>query len=167
MASSKPAGASERAISRMAGGWFGQNKILLMRLASLLREGNRRGQTRLIAVHAGGVTAARRVLDQSRVAGPEDVLRAIPEPDLELTGEDDHELTARRRVPVDEAADRVLAVRDLRGRQALAPLGSLGELDRVDVRLAVSPRVQSKESHRAPRQSMCRALARDRVHVLH
>src|SRR5262245_37408682 len=123
MTSSNPAGAMDRAISRIAGGCFGQKRILLM--ASLSRKRNGRGQTRLIAVHARGVAPPRRVLDQPRVARAEDPLRAIAEPDLELARQDDDELPPGRRVPVDESPNRILTKRDLSGGEAFAPVRSL------------------------------------------
>src|ERR1700693_5391121 len=90
----------------------------------------------------------RRVLEQARVARAEEMLGAVSQADLELAGEDDDELPLRRRMPVDETPDRVLPEGDLRRRQALAPIGRPGEWNRLDVRLAVSARVQSEQSHR-------------------
>src|SRR5439155_925240 len=81
--------------------------------------GNRRGEHRIVAEDARGVAFAGRVLDQAGVAGAEDVLGAVAQPDLELAGQDDHELAPRRRMPVDELTARPLAERDLRGRYSL------------------------------------------------
>ena len=116
---------------------------------SLLRERDRRRQAGLVAVDSRGVPLARRVLDESGVARPEDVLGAVAEADLELPGENDDELAARRRVPVEELAYRPLAERDLICRKPLQPVGLGLELDPLDVRLLVGTRVQPECAHRA------------------
>src|SRR5262245_52737852 len=110
------------------------------------RSGERHGggEPRHGAVHPCGVALARRVLDQARVAGAEDVLRAVAEPDLELAAQDDDELPPRRRMPVDEPTHGILAEADLRRRQPLHPVRVLAEVDRLDVRLPVGARVESK-----------------------
>src|SRR3954469_18191013 len=108
------------AISMMTGGCLGANRIFLaMGPLLLLSERDGGGHDRDLADDPRGVALAGRVLDQPRVAGAEHVLGAIAEPDLELALQDDHELPPRRRVPVEEAADRPHAERDLRGRQPL------------------------------------------------
>src|SRR5438128_7771720 len=142
----------DRARSTISSALVGANRILLAMLSSLLSmlrlcQRDRRGHAALVAEDARGVTLARGVLDQARVAGAEDMLGPVAQPDLELAGEDDHELSARRRVPVDVATDRPVAERDLGRGQAGRPLLGLGQIDRLDVRLPVGPRVESVRSH--------------------
>src|SRR5262245_22237949 len=116
---SKPGGASSRTICMMLSGCLGENRILGGIVissglgASLLSERDRGGHYRHLAHHARGMTLPGGVLDQARVAGTEHVLRAVAEPDLELAGQDDHELSPRRRVPVEESSHRPHAERDL------------------------------------------------------
>src|SRR5690349_2220931 len=95
------------AISTITGGCLGANRIFLAieALLLLLRERNGGGHHRDVAHDLGGVTLAGGVLDQARVAGTEHVLGAVAEPDLELALQDDDELAARCRVPVERAAD--------------------------------------------------------------
>src|SRR3989442_14599114 len=100
--------------------------------------------------HTGRVPLARRVLDQSRVAGAEHVLPAVPQADLELPGEDDHELAARGRMPVEELSDRPDAERDLRGRQPLRPLPCSSQVDRLALRVPIGPRVKRNVPIAAP-----------------
>src|SRR5690242_3109794 len=88
------------------------------------------------------------VLHQPRVAGTEQMLGAVAQADLELAGEDDHELAPWRGMPVDEVADRALAERDLGGGQAFGPGRGALEIDRFDVRLAVVTRVEPECLHR-------------------
>src|SRR5712691_4528935 len=158
--SSKPGGVRFRAISMTASDCLGAKRILVaMRVSlvaatgvtasgSLLLQRNRRRQAGLVAVDSRRVPLSRRVLDQARVAGAEDVLRAVSQADLELAREDDDELPPRRRVPVDEAPNRIFPKGNLGRRQALDPVRGLGKRDRLDVRLAVRARVQSEQSHR-------------------
>src|SRR5437867_772574 len=82
------------------------------------------------------------VLDQARVAGTEYLRAAVTAADLELPRENDDELSARRRVPVEEAVLRPDAERDLRGRQTLEPVGLLLDVDRLEMRLPVRPGVE-------------------------
>src|SRR5213593_2927522 len=89
-----------------------------------LRERDRRRHAGVSAEDPRGVPPARRVLDQPGVARAEEVLSAVAQADLELAGEDDDELAARGRVPVEVLADR------------------------LDARLAVGARVEPKRSHR-------------------
>src|SRR2546430_16209539 len=63
----------------------------------------------------------------------EDVLGAVAQADLELAGEDDDELATWGWMPVGVLAERPLAERDLRRRQALRPLRRPAEVDRLDV----------------------------------
>jgi len=48
-----------------------------------VRQGNRRGEHGIVAEDARGVALAGRVLDEAGVAGAEDVLGAVAQPDLE------------------------------------------------------------------------------------
>src|SRR5882724_1627341 len=121
--SSKPAGVIERAMSRMTGGCLGAKRILVaMAVTSLLGERNGRGHHGILADDARGVALAGGVLHETRIAGTEDVLGAVAQPDLELALQDHDELPPRRRVPVQEPPDRPDAERDLRGRQPLEPV---------------------------------------------
>src|SRR5437016_9425130 len=135
-------------MSRITSGWRGANRILVAMLTSLLRQGDRRRHAGLVAQDSRGVALARRVLDQPGVAGAEDVLSAVAQADLELAGEDDDELAARGRVPVEVLADRPLAETDLRRRQPLRPLRRPAEVDRLDARLPIGTRVEPERSHR-------------------
>src|SRR5256712_4814016 len=137
-------------MSRITSGWRGANRILVAMLTSLLRQRDRRRHAGLVAQDSRGVALARRVLDQPGVAGAEDVLGAVAQADLELAGEDDDELAAWGRMPVEVLAERPLAERDLRRRQALRPLRHAPEVDRLDARLPIGARVESKRSHRSP-----------------
>src|SRR5262245_65386368 len=134
-------------MSRTAGAWLGEKRITLMACASLLRERDGGGDTGPGAVHARGVALAGGVLDEPGVAGAEDLRGAVAEPDLEVALEDDDELPPRRRMPVDEAADGILAEDDLRRRQALDPVGVGREIDHLEVRLPVRARKESIRSH--------------------
>src|SRR5262245_66266775 len=51
-------------------------------------------------------------------------------------------------MPVEELAHRPGAERDLRGGQSFRPVWGPSQVDRLDVRLAVSARVESERSHR-------------------
>src|SRR2546422_622404 len=139
-------------MSRITSGWRGANRILVAMLTSLLRQRDRRRHANLATQDSRGVALARRVLDQPRVAGTEDVLPAVAQADLELAGEDDDELTPRGRMPVEVLADRPLAERDLRRRQTLRPLRRPGQVDRLDARLPVRARVESERLHEVPTQ---------------
>src|SRR5437867_5928313 len=108
------------------------------------RERDRRGDHRLVADDARGVAFPRGVLDEPRVAGTEHLRGAVAETDLELTRHDDDELPARRRMPVEKTAHRPLAERDLRRRESLLPVRRLAEVDRLDVRLAIGPGVETE-----------------------
>src|SRR2546422_2230760 len=134
-------------MSRITSGWRGANRILVAMLTSLLRQRDRRRHANLVSQDLGGVALARRSLDQPGVAGAEDVLGAVAQADLELAGEDDDELTAWGRMPVEVLAERPLAERDLRSRQALRPLRHAPEVDRLDARLPIGARVESKRLH--------------------
>src|SRR5205814_5039704 len=112
-----------------------------------LWERDGRGHVRLGAEDARGVSLARRVLDESGVARPEDVLGAVTEADLELPGQNDDELAPRRRVPVEELPDRPFAERDLSGREPLEPVRLRLEVDLLDVRLLVGAGVQTERPH--------------------
>src|SRR6185295_1598981 len=68
-------------------------------------------------------------------------------PDLELARQDDDELPSRRRMPVDEVADRALPERDLGGREPLGPGRRAREIDRFDVGLAVGAGVKPECLH--------------------
>src|SRR5262249_4079224 len=111
-------------------------------------ERNRSSHAGLIAVDARRMPPAGGVLDEPRITGPKDVLRAIAEADLELAGDDDDELPPRRRVPGEEAPDGVLPERALCGRQTFSPLRGLGQIDRLDVGFAVGARVEPECCHR-------------------
>src|SRR4029450_4195134 len=153
---SNPGGARSRTICMMLSGCLGENKILgamvisSPRHGSLLSERNRRGDDRHLADDPSGVALAGGVLDESGVPGTEHVLGAVPEPDFELAGQDHDELTARRRMPVEEPPHRPYAKRDLRGRQALEPVGLFLDVDRLDGPLAISPGVEPERSHARP-----------------
>src|SRR5262245_1172936 len=152
MANSKPAGVSDRTISRTASGWWGENRILgtvssfagrrraqARRQVEASRSGERDGgrDDRLVSDNPRGVALARRILDQPGVAGSEDVFGAIAQTDLELTRKDDDELPARRRMPVQEPAHRPLPKRDLGRGQPLLPVRHFPEIDRFDVGLTI------------------------------
>src|SRR5215510_107836 len=98
-------------------------------------------------MHAGRVTAPRRILHQARVTRTEDVLAAVAESDLELARKNDDELPSRRWVPIEEPAHRILAECDLGRREPLRPIGHAREVDRLDVRLSVGTGIQAKRSH--------------------
>src|SRR4026208_2033188 len=138
-------------MSSTASDCFGANRILVA-MALLLRERDSGGQTRCPAVDAGGMARAGGVLDQPRVAGAEEVLGAIAQPDLELAREDDHELPARRGMPVDEVADRALPKRNLGGREPLGPRRGSLEIDRLDVGLPVGAGVEPECLYDSPRR---------------
>src|SRR5215510_2449239 len=141
-------------MSRIASGCLGMKTILVAISGSFggltRRSGQRDGRrhTDLVADDARGVPLARRVLDEPRVARSKHVLGAVAQADLELSGENDHELTARRRVPVEKLPGGPLAERDLAGGEPLEPVGLRFELDPLDVRLLVGARVHSKCPHR-------------------
>src|SRR5512145_2453684 len=116
---------------------------------SLLLEGNGGGEARLVAVDARGVPPPGGVLHEPRVAGAEDVLGSVAEPDLELTGKDDHELAPRGGMPVDEVADRALAERDLGGREPLGPRGRPRQINWLNVGLPVLAGVEPECLHGA------------------
>src|SRR5262245_3315773 len=94
------------------------------------------------------MTLAGRVLHQARIARAKHVLGAIAETDLELAGQDGHELAARRGMSVEKPSDGPLTERDLRRCEALRPLGSLREVDRLDARLSPGIGEQAERSHR-------------------
>src|SRR5207245_8201815 len=102
---------------------------------------DRRRQAGSVTEDARSMPPARRVLDQPGVARAEDVLPAVAHTDLELAGENDDELAARGRVPVEVLADRPLAKPDLGRRQPFRPVGNLGQVVRLDLRLSVRARV--------------------------
>src|SRR4026208_210527 len=145
-------------MSSTASDCFGANRILVA-MALLLRERDSGGQTRYAAVDAGGMSLAGGVLDQPRVAGAEEVLGAVAQPDLELAREDDHELPERRGMPVDEVADRALPKRNLGGREPLGPRRGSLEIDRLDVGLPVGAGVEPECLHDSPRRC---GLSRER-----
>src|SRR5262245_28423656 len=123
-------------MSMITGGCFGQNRILLAMSEApclLICERDRRRHAGLVADLPRGVALARRVFDQARVAGTEEVLAAVAAADLELAGEDDHELPPRRGMPVVEPADVPFAERDLGGWNALHPVVVLLVVDLLDV----------------------------------
>src|SRR2546428_115427 len=151
--SSKPGGVSNFAMSRIASGCLGMKTILVAMSGSFcgltrrLRQRNGRRHADLVAENARRVSLARRVLDESRVARAEHVLRAVAKADLELSGENDHELAARGRMPVEELAGGPLPKRDLTRGEPLQPVGLGLEVDRLDVRLLVRARVQPECPH--------------------
>src|SRR3989449_11722376 len=107
-------------MSRITSGWRGAKRILAAMPGSLrLRERDRGRDAGSVAEDARGVPAARRVLDQPGVARAEAVLPAVAQADLELAGEHDDELAARRRAPVAGLADRPLAATELRSRRGV------------------------------------------------
>src|SRR5947209_7539944 len=120
-------------MSRITSGWRGANRILVAMLTSRLRQRDRRRHANLVAEDSRGVALARRVLDQPGVAGAEDVLGAVAQADLELAGEDDDELAAWGRMPVEVLAERPLAEQDLRRCEALRPLQRLSRRVRENV----------------------------------
>src|SRR5437660_3152522 len=145
-------------MSRIAAGCLGMETILVAMSAPFagvtrrLRQRNGRGHADLVAGDGRGVSLARRVLDEAGVPRAEYVLRAVAQTDLELPGEDDHELTARRGVPVEELPSGPLAKRDLARGKPLEPIGLRLEVDRLDVRLLIRARVQPKCPHRSLRR---------------
>src|SRR5438093_9723738 len=155
--SSKPGGVSFLAMSRIASGCLEMKTILVAMCGSLwgvtrrLRQRDGRRHADLVADHARGVPLARRVLDEPRVTRPKHVLRSVAQADLELSGENDHELTPRRRVPVEELAGGPLAERDLARGEPLQPVRLRLELDLLDVRLLIHARVHTKCPHRTLR----------------
>src|SRR6266436_8215014 len=142
-------------MSRIASGCLGMKTILVAMSGSFcgltrrLRQWNGRRHADLVAENARRVSLARRVLDESRVARAEHVLRAVAKADLELSGENDHELAARGRMPVEELAGGPLAERDLARGEPLQPVRLRLELDPFDVRLLIRARVHPKCAHRA------------------
>src|SRR5207247_10891942 len=118
-------------MSRITSGWRGANRILVAMLTSLLRQRDRRRHANLAAQDSRGVALARHVLDQPGVAGAEDVLGAVAQADLELAGEEDDELATWGWMPVEVLAERPLAARELRRRQAIRPLRRPAEADRL------------------------------------
>src|SRR6266568_9298448 len=70
--------------------------------AMLVGEGDRRGDSRDIADHAGRVALAGQVFGQVDVAGAVAVHAAVTQPDLDLATQRDDELAAGRRMPIDE-----------------------------------------------------------------
>src|SRR5437899_7406323 len=141
-------------MSRIAAGCLGRKTILVAMSAPFagvtrrLRQRNGRRHADLVAEDACGVSVAGRVLDEASVTRAEYVLRAVAQADLELPGEDDHELTARRGVPVEKLPGGPLAKRDLARGKPLQPIGLRLEVDRLDVRLLIRARVQPKCPHR-------------------
>src|SRR5215813_1333955 len=117
---------------------------------SLLLERNGRRHARHVAVHLRRMALARGVLHEARVTRPKDVLRSVAQTNLELAGQDDHELPPRGGVPVLEVPRRALPERDLRGGQSLGPVGALGEGDRLNVRLTVGAGVEAEQGHGDP-----------------
>src|SRR5438874_12636666 len=128
-------------MSRITSGWRGAKRILAVMIPVvrqlLVRQRDRRRHAGAVAEGPRGMPPAGRVLDEPGVTGAEDVLPAVAQADLELAGEEDDELAARGRVPVEVLADRPLPERDLRRRQPLRPLRCPAEIDRLDARLPV------------------------------
>src|SRR5215831_21399359 len=140
-------------MSRIASGCLGMKTILVAISGSFggltRRSGQRDGgrHTDLVADDARGVPLARRVLDEPRVSRSKHVLRAVAQADLELSGENDHELTPRRRMPVEKLAGRPLAKRYLARRKTLEPVGLRLEIDLLDVTLLIRSRIHPKRPH--------------------
>src|SRR6266536_170177 len=154
--SSKPGGVRFRAISMTASGCLGAKRILVameVSSLSLLLKGNGRRHARHAPVDFRGVPLPRGVLDQPGVAGAEDVLGAVAQPDLEPTRENDDELTARGRMPVLEVPGRAFPEGYLRGGQPLAPIRSLGQGNGLDMGLPVGACIKPEQRHdcRPPR----------------
>src|SRR5262245_49797185 len=118
------------------------------RVRSLLGQRDGRRHAGLIAVHTRRVTSTRRVFDEPRIARTEDGLRAVAQADLELTRQNDDELAARRRMPVEEPSDRILTECNLCRCEAFRPVRRLREVDLLDVGLSISSGVQPKRRHR-------------------
>src|ERR1700716_2967386 len=70
--------------------------------ATLVGEGNRRGDSGDIAYHARRMALAGQVFGEVDVARAEAVHTAITKPDLDLATQRDDELAAGRRMPIDE-----------------------------------------------------------------
>src|SRR5262247_322530 len=139
-------------MSRIASGCLGMKTILVAMSTPLgfgrgLRQWNGRRHADLVAEHARGVPLARRVLDEPSITGTEHVLRAVAQADLELARENDHELTAGGRMPVQELAGRPFSERDLARGQTFQPVGLRLEIDLLDVRLLIGARVQPECPH--------------------
>src|ERR687887_2016675 len=158
--SSKPAGVMALAMVTITSGCLGANRIFVAMMVSVSLLGERDGGRHdgNVADDARGVALTGRVLDQPRVPGAEHVLGAVAEADLELALQDDDELPARRRVPVERPADRPDVEGDLRRGQALEPVGLLVDVDPVDAPLPVGAGVEPERSHGIlPRPRSCRA----------
>src|SRR5262245_21833370 len=98
---------------------------------------DRGGQSRLVANDSGRVALAREVFGQGHVARAVAVHGAVAETDLDFAGQGDHELAARRVVPVDEVAGLRRAKDDALRRLQGAELRMGGQIQLLDVRLAV------------------------------
>src|SRR5436309_11915578 len=97
-------------MSRIASGCLGMKTILVAmsgsfcRLEEAITPVERSPSRRSGCRERASCGLAGRVLDESRVARAEHVLGPVAQTDLELPGENDDELAARRGVPVDELA---------------------------------------------------------------
>src|SRR2546425_6355380 len=109
------------------------------------RDGNR--QSRLIADHARRVAFAREVFGQSHVTGTVAMHGAVAQADLDFAGQGDDELPARRVVPVGEVAGLRRAEHDALGRLHGRQLRVRGEIQLVDVGLAVFPGIEPNHVH--------------------
>src|SRR4029453_17065303 len=112
---------------------------------SLLLKGDRGRHARHVPVDFRGVPLPRGVLDEPGVTGAEDVLGSVAQPDLQLARENDHELPARRRMPVLEIPDRALPEGYLGGGQPLAPVRGLGQRDGLDMGLPVGAGIEPEQ----------------------
>ena len=100
-------------------------------------------------VKAGVMAPLQLASAQSTVSADQEVL-IVAQTNLELAGQDDHELPPRGGVPVLKVSRRALPERNLRGGQTLGPVGALGEGNRLDVGLAVGAGVEAEQGHDDP-----------------
>ncbi len=95
----------------------------------------------------GGVTLSGGVLDQSGVPGPEDLLGPVAQANLQLSGQNDYELTSRSGMPIRRISHSRFPKDNVGCIPGLGPLRSLGKVNRVYVGLSVVAAVKSKGAH--------------------
>ncbi len=107
---------------------------------------------RLVAHGSRRMALAGQVFGEDAFAGAESVYRAVAEADLDGALQRNHELAARRVMPVHEGARLDAAEDDAVGllhRRLLAhPARRKWDLEFFEVRLPVGSRVQTMDSHR-------------------
>src|SRR5713101_5227533 len=117
-----------------------------------IRERNRDCDPRLVAHGPRRMALAGQVFGEDAFAGAESVYRAVAEADLDRALQRNHELAARRVMPVHEGA-RLDAAEDdavglLHRRLFAHPARRKRDLEFFEVRLPVGSRVQTMDSHR-------------------